>query len=572
MTKQTKLVATLSAAALLALGMSAVSFAAGWDNSTGEWQWLDNDGNAVTDTWKSANGNWFYLGSDGNMVTDSLIEDTKESKTRYYYVDQYGAMVTNTWKAVAMDSDYNTDIDAEYWWYYFGSDGKAYTTDADKDLTKTRIKTINGLKYAFDEEGHMLYGWISKETKDQQDDDKQAWTTSQYYFNGWNDGHMATGWQKLTVENSDGDEKNYWFYFGSDGEKQANKSKKINGKKYYFAEDGHMRDDWAAGTNSVDANTTAGSLKYLNGDGSERKNKWVWAVPDENYTHAGHDYDDDEYRWFYYGKNGVLYSDTVKKINGKKYAFDDGGRMKKGFVTADATTDDGVREVTDWDKKDRNEWLAVSVANGDNLYYFSNDAEKDGSMKKGYQNVELDDGKYQFYFDNKTGAAANGYVSKIKKFVANGMVMAPTSDDDSNYMGVEIANGAVETGKDGYKNATGKVTGYAFGMNITPNQYYLVSKNGSVVTNKAKLKDSEDTYYVVNPAGVVLKTFSSEEAYNNFFKVKVRKANSTDTYTKAANVKFDTNGAIEAHVKVATGETVLGWDDTTNHENLVQDN
>lgn len=554
MTKQTKLVATLSAAALLALGMSAVSFAAGWDNSTGEWQWLDNDGNAVTDTWKSANGNWFYLGSDGNMVTDSLIEDTKESKTRYYYVDQYGAMVTNTWKAVAMDSDYNTDLDAEYWWYYFGSDGKAYTTDADKDLTKTRIKTINGLKYGFDEEGHMLYGWISKETKDQQDDDKQAWTTSEYYFNGWNDGHMATGWQKLTVENSDGDEKNYWFYFGSDGEKQANKSKKINGKKYFFAEDGHMRDDWAAGTNSVDANTTAGSLKYLNGDGSERKNKWVWAVPDEDYTLAGSDYDDDEYRWFYYGKNGVLYSNAVKKINGKKYAFDVAGRMKKGFVTADATADNHVQEVSDWDKKDRDEWLAVQVDDGDNLYYFSNDAEKDGSMKKGYQNIELDDGKYQFYFDNKTGAAANGYVSKIKKFVANGMVMAPTSDDDSNYMGVKL-EGMVKTGKDGYKKATGKVTGYAFGNKITEGDYYLVSKNGSIVTNKTKLKDSEDTYYVVNQAGVVVKTFSSEEAYNDYFKATVTKKNG-DKYTKNVTVKFADDGSIEAHIKVADGETV----------------
>lgn len=555
MTKQTKLVATLSAAALLALGMSAVSFAAGWDNSTGEWQWLDNDGNAVTDTWKSANGNWFYLGSDGNMVTDSLIEDTKESKTRYYYVDQYGAMVTNTWKAVAMDSDYNTDIDAEYWWYYFGSDGKAYTTDSDKDLTKTRIKTINGLKYAFDEEGHMLYGWISKETKDQQDDDKQAWTTSDYYFNGWNDGHMATGWQKLTVENSDGDEKNYWFYFGSDGEKTKNKSKKINGKKYFFAEDGHMRDEWAAGTNSVDANTTAGELKYLNGDGSERKNKWVWAVPSEDYALTGSDYDDDEYSWFYYGKNGVLYSDAVKKINGKKYAFDRAGRMLKGFVTADATTDDGVAKVTDWDKKDRNEWLAVSVAAGDNLYYFSNDKEKDGSMKKGYQNVELDDGKYQFYFDNKTGKAANGYVSKIKKFVANGMVMAPSSDDDSNYMGVQLSDG-VQTGKDGYKNATGTVVGYAFGNNIAEDQYYLVSKNGSIVTNKTKLKDSEDTYYVVDPAGVVRKVFSSEESYNDFLKVTVTKADGK-TYTKTANVKFaDGTNVPEGHVKVAAGESV----------------
>ena len=135
MKKQTKVMATLSTAALLALGFSAVSMAAGWDNSTGAWRYLNNDGTEVVDEWKSANGNWFYLDSDGVMATDKLIEDESGSKTKYYYVDQYGAMVKNTWKAVAMDDDDNTDLDAEYWWYYFGNDGKAYTTDSDKALS-----------------------------------------------------------------------------------------------------------------------------------------------------------------------------------------------------------------------------------------------------------------------------------------------------------------------------------------------------------------------------------------------------------------------------------------------------
>ena len=117
MKKQTKLVATLSTAALLALGFSAVSMAAGWDNSTGAWRYLNNDGTEVVDEWKSANGNWFYLDSDGVMATDKLIEDESSTKgTKYYYVDQYGAMVKNTWKAVAMDDDDDSNLDAEYWW------------------------------------------------------------------------------------------------------------------------------------------------------------------------------------------------------------------------------------------------------------------------------------------------------------------------------------------------------------------------------------------------------------------------------------------------------------------------
>ena len=116
MKKQTKLFTTLSAAALLTIGVSAVSMAAGWDNSTGEWRYLNSDGTEVTDAWKSANGNWFYLNSDGVMATNQLIEDNNNSTTRYYYVDQYGAMVKNTWKAVAMEDSNNSDIEAEYWW------------------------------------------------------------------------------------------------------------------------------------------------------------------------------------------------------------------------------------------------------------------------------------------------------------------------------------------------------------------------------------------------------------------------------------------------------------------------
>ena len=44
MRKQTKLVAVLSAAALLAIGASMTSFAAGWTQEDGTWVYLDRDG------------------------------------------------------------------------------------------------------------------------------------------------------------------------------------------------------------------------------------------------------------------------------------------------------------------------------------------------------------------------------------------------------------------------------------------------------------------------------------------------------------------------------------------------
>ncbi|OON88442.1 hypothetical protein BXO88_01220 [Oribacterium sp. C9] len=525
MKKQTKLFTTLSAAALLTIGVSAVSMAAGWDNSTGEWRYLNNDGTEVTDAWKSANGNWFYLNSDGVMATNQLIEDNSNSNTRYYYVDQYGAMVKNTWKAVAMDSQ-DSDLDAEYWWYYFGSDGRAYTNTSSK-VSSSQIKTIDGKKYTFDEQGHMLYGWIDADNVAQQDGDEYAWKHSDYFFNGWNDGHLQTGWAQITVtdnEVKDGEDETqtYWFSFKNDGKKRKGR-KKVNGSYYHFHyEDGHMLTDWAEASSSVTTSTTANELSFLNGDGSERKNKWVWAIPDENYDKT--DYDDDEYSWWYFNKSGSLVSDQIKKINGKKYAFDAKGKMLKGFVTADSD----AKNVKDLGNPD--DWTRANVLAGTSskgsvdsaLYFFSNDKEKDGSMKKGYQTLELDDMTCQFYFNTTTGKGETGYNTKIKKYTVNGLVMAPSNDDDYNYAGVDMSTPAIK-----------------FGANTEG--YVLVNKSGTEVKNKAKLKDSNDGYYIVDSNGTVLKYFRSETEYDNFVEFTATKTENgkTTTLTKKFSITSD---------------------------------
>lgn len=531
MKKQTKVMATLSTAALLALGFSAVSMAAGWDNSTGAWRYLNNDGTEVTDEWKSANGNWFYLDSDGVMATDKLIEDESGSKTKYYYVDQYGAMVKNTWKAVAMDDDENTDLDAEYWWYYFGNDGKALTsTDT---LTKSDIKTINGLKYAFNERGHMLYGWIDADSPDQADDDDSQWKNSEYFFSGWNDGHAVTGWQQLTVDD-DGDSKDYWFYFDNDGKKTTNKRKKINGVYYHFGEHGNMIDEWVDGTNSgltADASKSAlNKVSYLNGDGSERKNQWVWAVPDEDWLKG--DNNDDSYSWFYFDKSGKIVYNQIKKINGKKYAFDRYGRMLSDLVVFNGSQgndaeyakpafnyakDDNGKDASDFT---REEWIkfATGLADGDKIYYFSGNAEKDGAMKKGYVNIELDEDTYQFYFNTKTGEGLNGWNTTAKKILVGGLVVKPNSDDESNYAGVDLHDYTL-----------------AFGTKIEPGMT-LVNKSGSVVKGSADgkaIKDENDAYIVVKTVdgaddahkNVVAGVFADKEAYD-----KARKAISNGDY------------------------------------------
>ena len=103
MRKQTKLVAVLSAAALLAIGASMTSFAAtrGWVQEGEDWVYLDNSGERVYNQWKRSGNNYYYLNEEGIMATDTLIHD--ETVEAWYYVDENGVKLMNQWKQLPND-------------------------------------------------------------------------------------------------------------------------------------------------------------------------------------------------------------------------------------------------------------------------------------------------------------------------------------------------------------------------------------------------------------------------------------------------------------------------------------
>ena len=147
-----------------------ISWAAtGWQDEGGTWRYYNNDGEYVTETWKKSGNHWFWLDSDGEMLTDSLVEDDGD----YYYVNESGAMVKNEWRE--LDNTDDSDDAADTCWYYLGPNGKAYQAGSSG---KTTFKTINGKKYAFDEEARMLYGWVDEESGRITDED--AWKTGMY--------------------------------------------------------------------------------------------------------------------------------------------------------------------------------------------------------------------------------------------------------------------------------------------------------------------------------------------------------------------------------------------------------
>ena len=480
MKKQTKLVAVLSTAALLAIGASMTSFAAtGWAEEDGTWVYYNRDGERATDSWKKSGNNWYYLDSDGEMAIDQLIEDGDN----YYYVDINGVMASNQWVAIE-NEDAGEDDEPEHYWYYFQANGKALTNG---DNDKVSLKTINGKKYAFDDEGKMLYGWVDEDNAERLDNtDGDGFKDADYYFGGEDDGAMTTGWLQIDITYdeainddykytaaafNDDEDQTRWFYFKSNGkmiksdEGDRTKDKTINGKKYAFDQYGAMVAEWsldsddekeasdnvghyAASTNQPVASVSEAwqgkgnyaqyskAWKYFNSveDGARVSKGWFKVVPAE-YLNEGK-YDDDEDFWYYADGSGNLYAGEFKTIKGKKYAFRNDGRMLTGlkFILEDDDNDNLTVYADDDTPNFDNEedFLDNAVAfyepGGYKCYYFG--GGDDGAMRTNKTTVEIDGENHNFYFEksgSKKGAGVTG--EKDDKLYQSGMLLKADSDD-----------------------------------------------------------------------------------------------------------------------------------------------
>mgnify|MGYP000711227441 CR=1 FL=1 len=559
MRKQTKLVAVLSTAALLAIGASMTSFAAqGWAEEDGTWVYYDRNGDRVTDKWAKSGNNWYYLDSDGEMAIDTLIEDGDN----YYYVDINGVMASNQWVAID-NEDAGEDDEPEHYWYYFQANGKALKNSGDN----IALKTVNGKKYAFDDEGKMLYGWVAADNAERIDNtDGDAFKDGVYYFGGEDDGAMTVGWLQMDITYdeatndyeiapvfNDDEDQSRWFYFKSNGKKVQSdssddtKEKTINGKKYAFDQYGAMVAEWSLdiakatanlGTNSTSAVEKTGNSaqyskawRYFNSveDGARVSKGWFKVVAAE-YLNEGK-YNDDEDAWYYADGSGNLYAGEFKTIKGKKYAFRNDGRMVNGlkFIKEDGmdvraddseyafdTEDDFIESASKYYNK--NEFLC---------YYFG-DGE-DGAMKTNKTNITIDGDNFNFYFEksgSKKGSGVNG--EKDDKYYLAGMLLKAGSDD--KYQAIEkVEENEVETwvkladaqavikkfnltsDTDRIKDAKDAATSFnkkaddLKELYILPpnNGLKLINTSGKVIDKKGKSKDGNDYVYVTDNKGVI---------------------------------------------------------------------
>ena len=555
MRKQTKVVAVASAAALLAIGASMTSFAAtGWVEEDGQWYFYDKDGNRVEDEWKKSGDNWYWLDSEegGAMAVDKLVEDDDDT----YYVDGNGVMVTNTWVKVVNEDQDDDDDPAEYHYYYMQSNGKAYKGNG----TSVSKKTIDGKRYAFDEDGVMLYGWVTESGTMANGEDEWVGSIDEkmYYFGGWEDGSMKTGWQKITVhDNTDGkdDDYDYWFNFKSNGERRAHKSEgdtwKSNSRYYHFDERGVMVYQWFQ-TDATGSNASASNWAYFSSpeDGARVTKGWFKVVAptednsflESNATFATKDSGDESERWYYSdSKDDGLVVGEIKKIKGKYYGFwpDDGkkgGRMLTGLCALEMDTTDGAKIDTvlfdDMNSDDLDDFMDNVDAGAYKdrnvyLYYFGDDADSDGAMKTGSVSINLDGDSYQFQFKKNGAADSRGRgvtgVDDGKYIYKYGQKIKADSDDkyilvyangNINQTGVKVVDYDNADIKDieGVKpfdmpaiekTEEDNLKGY-FGFGTAKSGWYLVNTSGRIQTGtKTGTKDGYDMYWFMNDDNIV---------------------------------------------------------------------
>ena len=460
MNKKTKLVAVLSASAILALGASQASFAAGWEkDSAGVWHYYDKDDEMVTGSWQKDGNKFFYLDDDGNMKTNGWVDDE-------HYVGSDGAMLVNQWVKTSDsdDSDSSAPGENDEHWYYFGTKGKKVTDGS---------KKINGKTYYFDSDGKMQYGWYQKGddifylgTEDQGWRVESKWLWLQNPGEAHDENDEDSKEISFKGENCTGDtdsqkcESEGWYYFQNSGKLYTGASrKKINGSYFMFNGHGQMLYEWIDG----DTKVTRSSNANLDGN-----------LP-ENATRASID------KMYYFTPNG----------EGKA----DGGAAK-GWFEITGSRDLGTDDDTDWYwvKNTKGEIMHAGSRDANGLTDEGKDVyrkkekiswngktgtfafDENGRMKTGLQYI----GGHTYYFDGD-GYMKTGKISNLEE-----------DDNNTYYYSFKTKKGGSGQGVDGVDHDTLYFQGKRLEAQDDNrvfkigNKFYLVNKSGKIQKSKTK--------------------------------------------------------------------------------------
>ena len=403
--------------------------------------------------------NWYYFGSympDGTISGFIMNKDAKKGiGDYYYYFDKDGKLAENTWFELIdkMQNTYKyyakkggilaqgfTQIDNN--WYFFGY-LRHKDVISDNFLKKGNL-VWKDKQYYFDQDGIMQTGFFKRKTYgiNPINDVLEEYDVPSYADSN---GVILTekGWKKI-----DGN----WYYNSSPEGFLEIGLKEINGKKYYFDEDGvlktglHTRIKW----------------KYKNILGSEFAEK-DYRIPcySDAYGVITAGWKQVGGKWYYSDKDGILSAGKEEYIGKDWYYFDENGEMKTGWQ----------KFVTEEMKNFEKEGILKQVVSVNWKYY-----ESWGAAAKGWKTI----GGKKYYFDSE-GKMAIGLC---------------ITDKGIYYFD---KNGALMTDKSGWM-----VSSRCWFSDIEP-VLFLINKDGSIkVPDKNELTGD---IYAIDEDGVIKKNF-----------------------------------------------------------------
>ena len=470
----------------------------GWQESYGDWYYLSDKGMYLSDQW--VDGGQYYVGSDGRMLTNTWIDNSN-------YVGADGKKTVNAWEQVNGKWKYKLGDGTYVTNRLILDQGKYYAVDSDGYMVVDNTVYVSNYYAVGDgvygtvragKDGVLVKGWYTNSSK----------TT--YYFG---DNYFAYGTGLYTIES-----KQYYFQY----ERLVKSRNFVYDGKVYIAD--------ANGV--VTLIDTTGQTKWVELNGA-----------------------------WYYLKDGVALTNTLKEIDGSYYYFNESGEMlssrtfeynnHKYYANSDgvvamkkntwAQTDDGQ---TIYYKEDGSLVYNTTFTIDNKLYKFSYDGylecgsisvyDKDGAKyyitdESGAINQTAGWKEYRFhwYYAKEGGAL---YTNELKiidgksyyfdyfgqmvvntaKYVGNGLCYFDTNgqlvDTVVDFTGTKEFHGLTYLNKDGDFCYTGEYGGRYFSngimlQNCIVEDKYYVDFNGKIV--KGWIKNG-DTYYYADPTTGVL--------------------------------------------------------------------
>ena len=434
----------------------------GWNLLGGDYYYQEGDSILKNGSYKLSDGNWYGFDYQGRMLAN--VFDENDIGRVWHWYGESGAAQTG-WFLLAGN-----------WYYGSTTDGTLYTG----------FRTINGVKYYFDNDGIMQtksvvvsdypgYRLIMISDSGAVTDIKSmedGWSCYDgewYYYQNRN---PYTGWL--------GD---YYIENGRMCRDTTMPYNSLGGTKYYLGEDGvHQRNTWCGnGRYYAKADGTLARNEWLSIDGtlyyfnsySEKSTEKV--TDDGIFTKDGQYFAAKAYApgWvlidgnYYYKEGEKFIKSQAKKINGDWYLFDERGKMVTGFAVSENMP---------------NFWNA-SIEYDGGYYYYGKDGRRQSYT--GWQEI---DGKW-YYFDEYSRAATGwqtingvkyyfGTTTKIMDYYGN--VDFIGNPDHFMYTGYRVIDGAFY-----YFDVNGACQGIERGyigwhLDDSGNWYYI--RNGHAVT------------------------------------------------------------------------------------------